>query len=75
MMACSKDPGPRTKLLDVAGGTGDIAFRFLDKVGKQASGAEDGASVVVCDINRSMLQVTTHQASQLAVSRWARPEP
>ena len=27
-----QDPGPNTKLLDVAGGTGDIAFRFLEKV-------------------------------------------
>ena len=27
-----QDPGPSTRLLDVAGGTGDIAFRFLDKV-------------------------------------------
>ena len=26
------DPGPNTKLLDVAGGTGDIAFRFMNKV-------------------------------------------
>ena len=26
------DPGPDTKLLDVAGGTGDIAFRFMNKV-------------------------------------------
>ena len=26
------DPGPTTKLLDVAGGTGDIAFRFMNKV-------------------------------------------
>ena len=26
------DPGPNTRLLDVAGGTGDIAFRFMNKV-------------------------------------------
>ena len=25
------DPGPTTKLLDVAGGTGDIAFRVMNK--------------------------------------------
>ena len=26
------DPGPNTRLLDVAGGTGDIAFRFMNRV-------------------------------------------
>jgi demethylmenaquinone methyltransferase / 2-methoxy-6-polyprenyl-1,4-benzoquinol methylase len=35
-------------LLDVAGGTGDIARRFLDA---------GGGSVTVCDINESMLRV------------------
>lgn len=60
------DPGPRTNLLDVAGGTGDIAFRFLDKVGKEAaSPEEEGASVVVCDINNSMLQVGESRAQGL----------
>lgn len=56
------DPGPRTKLLDVAGGTGDIAFRFLKKVGADAVTSEEGASVVVCDINNSMLQVGAGRA-------------
>ena len=35
------------RLLDVAGGTGDIAFRFLKRA--------PGASAVVCDITESML--------------------
>ena len=59
------DPGPKTKLLDVAGGTGDISFRFLEKVGKDALSREDGASVVVCDINASMLQVGEARAQSL----------
>jgi len=59
------DPGPTTKLLDVAGGTGDIAFRFMNKVGKEALNTEGGASVVVCDINKSMLQVGESRASSL----------
>lgn len=59
------DPGPNTKLLDVAGGTGDIAFRFLEKVGKGALQEENGASVVVCDINKSMLQVGESRALSL----------
>lgn len=40
-------PRPGQRLLDVAGGTGDVAFRFL----KRAA----GASAVVCDMTESML--------------------
>ncbi len=40
-------PRPGQRLLDVAGGTGDIAFRFL--------GRAPGASAVVCDMTESML--------------------
>lgn len=39
-------PRPNMTLLDVGGGTGDIAFRFLEKGGK---------TVTVCDINEEML--------------------
>ena len=45
----SLNPRPGMHLLDVAGGTGDIAFRFLD--------AAKGATVTVCDINAEMLRV------------------
>jgi demethylmenaquinone methyltransferase/2-methoxy-6-polyprenyl-1,4-benzoquinol methylase len=37
-------------LLDVAGGTGDVAFRFLEAAGK-------GASAVICDISAEMIDV------------------
>ncbi len=37
-------------LLDVAGGTGDVAFRFLEEAGK-------GASAVICDISAEMIEV------------------
>jgi demethylmenaquinone methyltransferase/2-methoxy-6-polyprenyl-1,4-benzoquinol methylase len=40
-------PRPGQRLLDVAGGTGDVAFRFL----KRAT----GASAVVCDLTEPML--------------------
>ncbi|MDR5652470.1 bifunctional demethylmenaquinone methyltransferase/2-methoxy-6-polyprenyl-1,4-benzoquinol methylase UbiE [Ruixingdingia sedimenti] len=40
-------PRPGQRLLDVAGGTGDIAFRFLRRA--------PGASAVVCDMTESML--------------------
>lgn len=41
------NPAPHSKLLDVAGGTGDVAFRFLKKSPK--------SQVTVCDINQDML--------------------
>jgi len=49
------NPSRDLKLLDVAGGTGDIAFRFLDR---------GGGSVVVCDINKSMLGVGEDRAAE-----------
>ena len=43
-------PSPRKTLLDVAGGTGDIAFRYRERAG-------DAARITVCDINPDMLKV------------------
>jgi demethylmenaquinone methyltransferase / 2-methoxy-6-polyprenyl-1,4-benzoquinol methylase len=43
-------------LLDVAGGTGDIAFRFLDAAG-------EGASAVICDISPEMLAAGKERAA------------
>ena len=40
-------PRPGQKLLDVAGGTGDVSFRFLKRA--------PGASATVCDMTESML--------------------
>ena len=40
-------PRPGQRLLDVAGGTGDVAFRFI--------GRAPSASAVVCDMTESML--------------------
>jgi demethylmenaquinone methyltransferase/2-methoxy-6-polyprenyl-1,4-benzoquinol methylase len=42
-------PRPGQTLLDLAGGTGDIARRFLARAGT-------GARVLVCDINEAMLR-------------------
>ena len=47
-------PKPGMRLLDLAGGTGDIAFRFLDALGDLEEG---GVLVTVCDINPNMLEV------------------
>ena len=62
-------PGPTTRLLDVAGGTGDIAFRFLDAAGRPSAATAptqgQGAAVTVCDINKSMLRVGEARAEKL----------
>lgn len=43
------DPQPGQLLLDVAGGTGDIARRFLRRAGA-------GSRAIICDLNESMLR-------------------
>lgn len=50
------NPRQGMHLLDVAGGTGDIAFRFLD--------ACEGGTVTVSDINAEMLRVGAKRASE-----------
>ncbi len=49
---------PRTgeAIVDLAGGTGDIAFRILDRIGAEA------VPVTVCDINTEMLSVGRDRA-------------
>lgn len=56
----SLNPRPNMQLLDVAGGTGDIAFRFLE--------ASAGGTVTVCDINDEMLRVGTKRAEDKGYS-------
>jgi demethylmenaquinone methyltransferase / 2-methoxy-6-polyprenyl-1,4-benzoquinol methylase len=48
------------RLLDVAGGTGDIAMRFLGAAGR-------GASAVLADINGDMLRVGRERAAKAAL--------
>ena len=47
-------PRPGQRLLDVAGGTGDVAFRFLKRA--------PGATAVVCDLTESMLEAGRQRA-------------
>ena len=58
------NPRPGEKLLDVAGGTGDIAFRIARR--QMARGAERPPATVcdvtVCDINAAMLAVGRDRA-------------
>ncbi len=56
-------PSPTFRLLDVAGGTGDIAFRFLDHI-KSQHGALGDAHVTVLDINPAMLKVGQARAPE-----------
>ena len=51
-------PRPGQRVLDVAGGTGDIAFRFL----RRAS----GTSAVVCDLTQAMLVAGAERAEALS---------
>lgn len=50
-------PRPGMRLLDVAGGTGDIAIRFLERLHGQ-----DAGSVVVCDLTFDMLAIGRDRA-------------
>lgn len=53
------------KILDVAGGTGDVAFRFVEAAGCQErskSSGQDPVQVTVCDINPEMLRVGERRA-------------
>ena len=54
-------PQPGEKILDMAGGTGDIAFRM----------AERGADVTVADINQDMLDVGAERAMERRESEGA----
>jgi len=51
-------PRPDMRLLDLGGGTGDIAFRFR---------AAGGGPVTVCDINKEMLSVGRDRAVDRAI--------
>ena len=47
------NPRPGMRLIDVAGGTGDIAFGFVARTGD----GENGGGAVVCDVNAEMLRI------------------
>lgn len=56
-------PTHGTKLLDMAGGTGDIAFRYI-KYLQNLKQSDHGKSshVTICDINQNMLDVGKKRA-------------
>jgi demethylmenaquinone methyltransferase/2-methoxy-6-polyprenyl-1,4-benzoquinol methylase len=55
------NPQPGQAFLDVAGGTGDIAFRIADLA--RARGGE--AAITVCDINAEMLNEGVRRAEEM----------
>ena len=57
-------PTPGTRLLDVAGGTGDIAFRYIEYLKKQHDPLERESTVTILDINQNMLDVGQERAKK-----------
>eukprot|EP00245_Coleochaete_scutata_P001582 TRINITY_DN11963_c0_g1_i1.p1 TRINITY_DN11963_c0_g1~~TRINITY_DN11963_c0_g1_i1.p1 ORF type:complete len:311 (+),score=61.03 TRINITY_DN11963_c0_g1_i1:253-1185(+) len=65
-------PFPGMQHLDVAGGTGDVAFRLLRAIRKEEqrpggfrpSDAQEETKVIVCDINPDMLEVGKKRARE-----------
>jgi demethylmenaquinone methyltransferase / 2-methoxy-6-polyprenyl-1,4-benzoquinol methylase len=53
------NPRPGERLLDVAGGTGDIAFRIVKRLTEKGGEKPD---VTICDINPAMLEVGRDRA-------------
>ncbi len=73
--------GERLRILDVAGGTGDIAFRMLSNLSSRLDSAEDNVGgggetlhplITVSDINPDMLSVGKKRASELFAADVAR---
>ena len=54
-------PTSNSKIIDVAGGTGDIAFRLLRHMQTSPGGSGD---ITILDINQAMLDVGMHRAQQ-----------
>ena len=59
------NPQPHYKCLDVAGGTGDIAFRIYKHMQNISSDVEN---IVICDINTEMLRVGQERAKEIGIN-------
>ncbi|KYM92763.1 Ubiquinone biosynthesis methyltransferase COQ5, mitochondrial [Atta colombica] len=61
-------PTHGTHLLDSAGGTGDITFRYINFLRNTPNPHNVRSHVTVCDINQHMLDVGQNRASELSLS-------
>ncbi|XP_055677326.1 2-methoxy-6-polyprenyl-1,4-benzoquinol methylase, mitochondrial [Lutzomyia longipalpis] len=64
-------PTPGTKLLDMAGGTGDIAFRFLKYLANIKNPEKKESHLTIGDINEHMLNVGKGRAEKLGLTKAA----
>lgn len=64
-------PTHGTKLLDMAGGTGDIAFRYLKYLRNSSNTSNQTSHVTIADINQNMLDVGKKRAADLQLTNEA----
>jgi len=57
-------PRPGTKMLDMAGGTGDISFKALQFAQKKYGKSKANFNITVSDINKEMLRVGEKRANE-----------
>jgi len=62
-------PTHGTQLLDCAGGTGDITFRYMNFLRNTPNPHNISSHVTVCDINQHMLDVGKNRANKLGFSK------
>jgi len=62
-------PTHGTRLLDCAGGTGDIAFRYINFLRNTSNSHNVRSHVTVSDINQHMLDVGKKRANSLRLSQ------
>ncbi|EFN79811.1 Ubiquinone biosynthesis methyltransferase COQ5, mitochondrial [Harpegnathos saltator] len=62
-------PTHGTHLLDSAGGTGDITFRYINFLRNTPNSRNIHSHVTVCDINQNMLNVGQKRANELGFSQ------
>ncbi|HLF59289.1 MAG TPA: class I SAM-dependent methyltransferase [Alphaproteobacteria bacterium] len=60
-------PRPGMRLLDIAGGTGDVALRFLARASARSRG--EPSQAIVCDVNEAMMRVGRERAIDRGVVR------
>jgi ubiquinone/menaquinone biosynthesis methyltransferase len=73
MFVTMLNPQPGWRIFDIAGGTGDIAFRMARHARRRAKIEGDTAEITVCDINAEMLNKgrTRKEAQLLSEVSWA----